>query len=337
MTEEKQPVKSMGLMQPRGMPPSTNELPPVEGLRGLERLRGNQKAPYEPPASPQETCVTYLPLDRLTEYEYNPRWVYKEDVILEMSQSISEYGIINPIHVTPDTEKDGWYKVLAGRTRIRAIQQYLKHREEFQTVPAIIHRSLSKKELAILAYTENQARSSQFPVDVGIYCYKLLEDGVFNSQKELAGEMKDTEVNISRLLSFGKLKASVLAIVREHPDKFSHITASLLLQVQNHHTEEDALNLARGIIEGGWSQRRLAKEIEKLKKTQNNSEETYETINLLSSRYMAASVKTETSGKMELRLSGLVDPKQREDALNILRSAVDDIRQIIAKQVADDN
>jgi ParB family chromosome partitioning protein len=322
MTDEIRPVKSMGLVQPPPREPSITPLPPIDGLRGIERLKEAQKDNVI--IQQQESIVQLLPIDRLVEYEYNPRWVYKDDTILEMSESLSANGIINPIHVTPDLERDGWYKVLAGRTRVRAIQQYLKHREEFQNIPAIIHRALSKKELAILAYTENQSRSTQFPVDVGLYCYKLLEDGIFKSQKELAGAMRDTEVNISRLLSFGKLKSSILEIVRNYPEKFSHLTASLLLQTQNQYSEEAALKLAQGVVDYGWSQRQLARAVDKLKNQDESVTENYETINLLSSRYMMASVKTESSGRMELRLSGLADPKQREDALkivNILRQS----------------
>lgn len=337
MVDAKRPVKSMGLLQDQEKQSTIATLPPVDGLRGIERLREEQDYTPEHATTYQPGHVQRLPIDRLTEYEYNPRSVYREEAILAMSQSISANGIINPIHVTPDPARDGWYKVIAGRTRVRAIQQYLKHREEFQTVPAIVHRTLSEKELAILAYTENQTRSTQYHVDVGLYCHKLLDDGVFKSQKELAGEMSDTESNISRLLSFGKLKDSIISIIFEHPEKFSHLTASQLLQVQNQYSEDAARKLAELVVEFGWSQRQLAKAINKLKAQDSTTETTYETINLLSTKQMAASVKTESTGRMELRLSGLADPSHRDEALSILRNAVEDIRRLIYKQaVADD-
>ena len=42
--------------------------------------------------------------------------------------------------------------------------------------------------------------------------------------------------------------------------------------------------------------------------------------------------RNETTGKVELRLSGLADPKQRAEALGILRTAVEDIRRLISTQ-----
>ncbi len=332
--QKKSISKSMGLMSP--LETASKEEQIADGLRGIQRLQKTH--PSIDAFGYEDGATVYLSIDRLSEYSYNPRWVYLDEAVLEMAESIRAHGILNPIHVSPDPDREGWFMVLAGRTRIRAIRQYLSDLEEYQKVPAIIHLGKSQKELAMLAYMENDARTTQFPVDIGLYFQKLLEDGIFATQAELAGAMRITTAKVVRLLSFGRLHPTILEVIKKAPNRFSHIIAYLLLRAQTEYGHENAEILAKRYLKEEWSARRLEHEVEKMEPSMHKTRSpNVQKINLFTSPSINANVKISDTGRIHFSLGGVIDLDKRQAVIEAMRKMVDGIRAIAAGNVVDED
>ncbi|MFE8704081.1 nucleoid occlusion protein [Cytobacillus sp. FJAT-54145] len=125
---------------------------------------------------------------------YQPRTVFDEDKIEELSRTIHTHGIIQPIVVRQyDTDK---YEIIAGERRWRAMKKL-----GWAEVPAIV-KNLSDTETASVALIENLQREELSPIEEAIAYGKLLE--LHNlTQEALAqrlGKGQSTVANKLRLL-----------------------------------------------------------------------------------------------------------------------------------------
>lgn len=135
--------------------------------RGLEALMGSITAPAEdvpektqnaefPPDPKLELAKTELSVDAIRPNPFQPRSEWNEEQLLQLSESIKESGIIQPIIVRKNT--DG-YEIIAGERRFRAAQL-----AGLDTVP-VLERSATDDEMLELALVENIHRSNLNPIE----------------------------------------------------------------------------------------------------------------------------------------------------------------------------
>lgn len=218
--------------------------------RGLSALLGEAHGD-EPSGSaraegsapvPAGRTVHHLDIAAISPHPDQPRRTFDEAALQELTDSIAQRGVIQPILVRE--MEPGRYQLVAGERRWRAAQRARLHQ-----IPAIV-RSLSDAETLEIALIENIQRQDLNPVEEAEACSRLIAQ--FGHSQEalgkLVGKSRSHVANLMRLLD---LPASVLEAVRGGHLGMGHARA--LIGV------DGAVQLAKQIIERGLSVRQVEK------------------------------------------------------------------------------
>ena len=142
----------------------------------------------------EERKVEQLKVSDILPNRFQPRIKFNESSINELSDSIKEHGVIQPIVVRTIGDK---YEIIAGERRYKA--SVLAGKE---TIPAIV-TSLNDKDSAEVALIENVQRQDLTPIEEAISYKKILDMG-YLTQEQLAqklGKNQSTIANKIRLLN----------------------------------------------------------------------------------------------------------------------------------------
>ncbi|MCA1033016.1 MULTISPECIES: nucleoid occlusion protein [Bacillus] len=146
----------------------------------------------EEPTNREE--VRKVPIGQIVPNRFQPRTVFDDEKIEELSRTIHTHGIIQPIVVREFD--DGKFEIIAGERRWRAMNKL-----GWDEVPAIV-KNLSDTETASVALIENLQREELSPIEEAVAYGKLLE--LHNlTQEALAqrlGKGQSTVANKLRLL-----------------------------------------------------------------------------------------------------------------------------------------
>ena len=193
---------------------------------GLESLLGNR------PKKEGQT-VTQISIDELTPGQYQPRTKMHKSTLDELSQSIKEQGVLQPLVVR--RLASGRFEIVVGERRWRAAQL-----AGIDTVPAIV-RDLNNDETAKIALIENLQREDLNSLDQAKGLLRLQKE--FNlTQEELGtsvGKSRSTVTNLLRLLT---LSNEVQELLQDGKIEMGHARALLTL------TENDQIDCAKRVI-----------------------------------------------------------------------------------------
>ncbi|AZQ69445.1 ParB/RepB/Spo0J family partition protein [Silicimonas algicola] len=215
--------------------------------RGLSALMADVEAPSAAGSSGSRKAEATVAIDRILPNPDQPRRTFTEDALEELTTSIREKGIIQPLILRPDPRNPGGYQIVAGERRWRAAQRARLHE-----VPAIV-RELDDTEVLELAIIENIQRADLNAVEEAAG-YRQLMDRFGHTQEKLAEAMGKSRSHIANLLRMLNLPDEVLSFVREGTLSAGHARALV--------TAEDPVTLARQIAKSSLSVRqaeRLAK------------------------------------------------------------------------------
>lgn len=196
--------------------------------------------------------VVKIPIDQITPNRYQPRTVFDEEKIEELSRTIHTHGVIQPIVVR--RIDDEHYEIIAGERRYRAMKKL-----EWTEVPAIV-RDLNDKETASIALIENLQREELTAIEEAMAYQQLLELHSL-TQEALAqrlGKGQSTVANKLRLLKLPQFVQD--AILRRD---LSERHARALISVKD---EAVQLQLIEMIQENDWNVRQLEEYIQQLLK-----------------------------------------------------------------------
>lgn len=180
-----------------------------------------------------------------------PRTVFDEDALSELAISIKQYGILQPLVVTP-VEKG--YHIIAGERRWRAAQ-----RAGMRTVPAVV-RTVRQQEKLELAILENVQRVNLSPLETAVSIERLHQQfnlGYTEIAKRL-GKAETTIHNTVRLLHLPNDARDALAtgLISE-----GHARQVLALK----DLPEEQTRLLEAILRNGWSVRQAERYVSSLK------------------------------------------------------------------------
>jgi len=138
--------------------------------------------------------ISTLPIDSIKPNRYQPRKIFDAEKLAELTESIKENGIIQPLIVTKTTSSE--YELIAGERRLEAAKL-----AGLEKVPVVI-RSVSKKEQLQFALIENIQREDLNPIEEALAYNALVEDfGLTHNQiSEIVGKDRATITNSLRLL-----------------------------------------------------------------------------------------------------------------------------------------
>ena len=179
---------------------------------------------------------------------YQPRKYFNEETIEELSQSIKQYGIIQPLTVRKIGEI---FELVAGERRLRAAKL-----ANLETVPCNII-DITDSESAQIALLENLQREDLNYIDEAEAYYNLINDHNF-TQDELAKRMGKKQSTIANKLRLLKLSSDVREICLQN--RLTERHARALLIVPN---EELQLKIIKKVINEGLTVKKTEELINK--------------------------------------------------------------------------
>lgn len=191
-----------------------------------------------------------------------PRRIFDEEALTELSESIKKYGVIQPIIVT---KKDNYYQIVAGERRWRASKK-----AGMSEIPAIVRENDEKKNKEI-ALIENIQREDLNPIEKARGIKLLMQEYDLNQQQvaEVIGKSRSTVANTLRILN---LDPRVIDLALQGKLTEGHCKA--LLGFDNPDKQYD---MAVYMIESGDSVREAEKKT-KSRKSMPKKNEKYEPI-----------------------------------------------------------
>mgnify|MGYP006115571961 FL=1 len=215
--------------------------------RGLSSLIGETKI---------ETNINKISISDLVSNKFQPRKIFDEDSLQDLTNSIKERGIIQPIIVRKSSDDNSMYEIIAGERRWLAAQKAGLHE-----VPVVITDVDDLKSLEF-AIVENVQRSDLNAIEEALGYQRLIEEFSYNQEKvaQFIGKSRSHIANFLRLLS---LPETVLKLVEKK--KLSPGHAKILVGLDN------AEFVAKKIVDKNLSVRQAENfvKIFKIKKVSN--------------------------------------------------------------------
>ena len=163
--------------------------------RGLDALFSDNFAPEKETEKAEESGITTVSISLVEPNKNQPRTKFDDEKIAELTQSIKQNGILQPILVTP--LDNGGYRIVAGERRWRAARG-----AGLKEIPVYI-RKLDDKQVMQLALIENVQRQDLSPIEEA-RAYRQLMDEYKMTQQELSeavGKSRSVIANSLRLLT----------------------------------------------------------------------------------------------------------------------------------------
>lgn len=215
--------------------------------KGLEQLFNNEAFNIDEfEKSIVETTdkedVVQIDLNDLRSNPYQPRKVFDEEKLNELTSSIREYGVIEPIIVKKSIKG---YEIVAGERRSLAARK-----AGLTTVPAIV-RDFSDEEMMSIAILENVQRENLNIIEEAM-AYKNMIDVMHLTQEELANKVGKSRSHITNILGILKLPKIVQDRVMSNEISMGHARALSKLEDDN-----KILDMTESVIRDGMSVREL--------------------------------------------------------------------------------
>ena len=165
----------------------------------------------------------------------NPRKQFEERDLDELSESIREHGIIQPIVVV--RQGAAGYEIVSGERRYRAAK-----RLELAKVPVVIRSNDNDQELSEIRLIENIQRADLNPLEVAIAYQKLINDYKL-TQEELSKRVGKNRASIANSLRLLNLPKQLLEALADGSLSTGHAKAILAVE-----SKDGQLSLGRQVI-----------------------------------------------------------------------------------------
>ncbi|SDG22345.1 ParB/RepB/Spo0J family partition protein [Pelagibacterium luteolum] len=209
--------------------------------RGLAALIGDM-APIEtaPRQADTGSGVRRLPVEFVIASRANPRKDFDAELLEDLTNSIREKGVMQPLLVRPSDQGPDVYEIIAGERRWRAAQRAGLHE-----VPVII-REVDDKEALELAIIENVQRADLNPLEEAQGYGQLIEQFSY-TQQDLAQVIGKSRSHVANTLRLLRLPREVQTMLEAGELTAGHARTLI--------TSDDPLALARRIVDAGLSVR----------------------------------------------------------------------------------
>lgn len=220
---------------------------PQRGLgRGLNALLSDEALTT---ANENETVIKVVDINDVEPNFGQPRKQFDEEELHELSKSILEHGILQPLIVS---EKAGKYQIVAGERRYRAARI-----AGLNELPIII-KNFSEQQTLEVALVENIQREDLNPMELAT-AYNLLMERFDLNQDEVADKVGKSRPAVANILRLLKLSSYVQEKLREGLISYGHARA--LLGLKDNNMQKELTNL---IIEKQLSVREVEKYVQQL-------------------------------------------------------------------------
>jgi ParB family chromosome partitioning protein len=269
--------------------------------RGLSSLLGE---------TIEKVKTNKVPIHNITRSKFQPRKYFSKENLEELTNSIKEQGVIQPIVVRPEKSSKNKYEIIAGERRWLASQRAGLHE-----VPVVILEVDDVKSLEF-AIIENVQRQDLNPIEEARGYKKLVDDYNYDHEKlaKFIGKSRSYIANLMRLLS---LSEDILLMVEKGHLSSGH--ARSLIGLNN------PLSVAKIIIQKKLSVRQAEtltrtfknKNIKLLHKKDSNILELQRTLEEKTGLVVLISNKKNNSGKISFEYKDL---QQLDTIIKVIKS-----------------
>ena len=220
--------------------------------RGLEQLFNNEnldlnsfeKTVYETATNEE---IIEINLEDLRANPYQPRKVFKDEALRDLSESIKEHGVFQPIIVKKSIKG---YEIIAGERRVRASKL-----AGLTKNPAIV-RNLNDEQMMEIALLENLQRENLSAIEEAI-AYKAMIEKLSLTQDDLSKKVGKSRSHITNILGLLRLPKEVQIMVSNNQLSMGH--ARVLSKLED---EQKIISMAREIVDKKIPVRELEQEAE---------------------------------------------------------------------------
>jgi len=264
--------------------------------RGLSSLMGEIKV---------ETQKNQLPTSDLIPNKFQPRKIFDESSLGDLTNSIKERGIIQPIIVRKSKDDNSKFEIIAGERRWLAAQKAGVH-----NVPVVIAEADDLKSLE-LAIVENVQRHDLNALEEAQGYKRLIDEFHYDQEKvsKFIGKSRSYITNALRLLT---LPIEILKFIEERKITSGH--AKILVGLDN------CVFLANKIIEKKLSVRQ-AENLVKLFKSKNSKNKNLKDANI-------SSLEASISEKIGLSVN-IKNNKRNKGSISFFYKDVDQLNKIV--------
>ena len=197
-----------------------------------------------------ESGEQLIPINQVEPNREQPRKEFDEDALLELADSIKQYGILQPLIVQ---KRKDYYEIIAGERRWRAAKK-----AGLKEVPVII-REYTDQQVVEISLIENIQRENLNPIEEAMAFKKLLEE--YNlKQDEVAERVSKSRTAVTNSMRLLKLSEKVQQMIVDEMITTGHARALLALD-----DEEQQYILANKIFDEKLSVRETEKLVKALK------------------------------------------------------------------------
>lgn len=164
-----------------------------------------------------QKAETYVKVSDIEPNRQQPRKNFDEDALLELADSIRQYGVLSPILVQKNGE---YYEIIAGERRWRAAKL-----AGLKEVPVIV-REYTKQEVMEIALIENIQRENLNPIEEAVAFKRLLEEFGLK-QDELANRVSKSRAAVTNSMRLLKLDERVQKMLIDEMLSSGHARALL--------------------------------------------------------------------------------------------------------------
>ena len=264
--------------------------------RGLSSLMGEIKV---------ETQKNQLPISDLIPNKFQPRKIFDESSLEDLTNSIKERGIIQPIIVRKSKDDNSKFEIIAGERRWLAAQKAGVH-----NVPVVITEADDLKSLEF-AIVENVQRHDLNALEEAQGYKRLIDEFDYDQEKvsKFIGKSRSYITNALRLLT---LPIEILKFIEERKITSGH--AKILVGLDN------SVFIAKKIIEKKLSVRQ-AENFVKLFKSKNPKNKNIKDVNI-------SSLEVSISEKIGLSVN-IKNNKRNKGSISFFYKDVDQLNKIV--------
>ena len=277
--------------------------------KGLDSLITNKVAatkPAETVAQKDEKVIEGILMDikKVEPNREQPRKNFDEDALLELSESIKQFGVLQPLLVQ---DKKGYYEIIAGERRWRAAKL-----AGLKEVPVII-KDLTEQEVVEIALIENIQRENLNPIEEAIAYKRLLTE--FNlKQDEVAERVSKSRTAVTNSMRLLKLNEKVQQMVIDDMLSTGHARALLGIEDQEkqYHTAQKIFDEKLSVRETEKLVKKIQQEMESNSSDDNSKKvkidpkmaailgDLEETMKMILGTKVAINQKDDKKGKIEI-------------------------------------
>lgn len=222
-----------------------------KGLAALLNDTGDINSGKDDNAEKVLGSIAEIPLAQILANPDQPRTIFDQEALEELSASIKELGIIQPITVRK--VEDGNFQIISGERRYRAAKL-----AGLEAIPAYL-RLADDQEVLEMALVENIQREELDPIEIALSYQRLIEECQLTQEamSERVGKKRSTITNYLRLL---KLQPLIQAGLRDKMISMGHARA--LINVES---ADDQIDIYHNSIKNSYNVRQVEDAVRKLK------------------------------------------------------------------------